>query len=137
MILFIIILIDKKSENNYLFLQLIKEDKNKSFYIFFQNQGTQILNTSLYNYNNIEIFYSKNNYGNLIRYQNNIIPVFKFYGNSQSLFYYEFGNSMTYNYNNDENLKVELFKGTKVKFIFKPFELKGEANYNIYLFKLT
>ena len=130
-------MIDKKSENNYLFLQLIKEDKNKSFYIFFQNQGTQILNTSLYNYNNIEIFYSKNNYGNLIRYQNNIIPVFKFYGNSQSLFYYEFGNSMTYNYNNDENLKVELFNGTKVKFIFKPFELQGEANYNIYLFKLT
>ena len=126
--------------NNYLigsllFLQLIKEDKNELSTVFIQSQGNNILNTDLFYYNHIDIFNSYNYYGEIFSIQNiNSNLVFKFYERKKSLFYYEIGSFLTYNYNYDESLKIELIESSKYKLIFKPFEKDGIANYVLYVF---
>ena len=128
---------DKQNQDNLLFLQFIKENKNEYTSVYIENQGNNILNTNLYFYNNINIFNSYNNIGKLFSLENNLNNiVFKFYELKKSLFYYEFGSSMNYNYNEDESLKVELMKGSKTKYLlkFKPFEKEGIANYEVFIF---
>ena len=128
------------NENDFLFLQLIKSSKNELASVYIQSQGNNILNTiDLFYYNTINIFNSYNNSGELFKIPDNTNIVFKFYETKESLFYYEIGSSLTYNYIHDESLKVELFENSKTKYrlIFKPFENEGEANYEIYLFNST
>ena len=127
---------DKQNQDNLLFLQFIKEKKSEFESLYIENQGNNILNTDLYFYNNINIFNSYNNLGKLFSLENNLNIVFKFYELKKSLFYYEFGSSMNYNYNDDESLNAELIKDSKTKYIlkFKPFEKEGIANYEVYIF---
>ena len=125
------------NNNNSLFLKLIKNNQNEYNTIFIQSQEDSILNTNLFNYNNINIFESNDNNGKIFLIPKNINLVFKFDESIKSLFYFEFGNdSMTYNYNEDINLKIELIKDSKYQYNlkFKPLETNGLANYEVFIF---
>ena len=50
------------------------------------------------------------------------------------MFYYEIGDFLSYNYNYDESLIIELIDTSKYKLLFKPFEKEGIANYVLYVF---
>ena len=128
---------EKIKDNCTLFLKLIKKDINEYNTIYIQSQGNNILNTNLFNYNNINIFGPNENNGKLFLIPKKDTIVFKFDESKKSLFYYEFGNdSMSYNYNEDINLKVDLIKDSNSKYIlkFKPLETNGFADYEVFIF---
>ena len=138
-IIYYIINENKELEGNSLFLQIIKENKTDLSKIYIQSKGNNILNTDLYYYNDINLFNSHSNDGSVFQLQNNLNLVFKFYETKKSLFYYEFGNSLSFNYNDDISVKAELIKDSKNKYIlkFKPFEKEGMADYEVFIFNWT
>ena len=128
--------INKKTDDTLLFTEIIpKEIQTNVYPISIENKNTTLFTF----FKTIEIlnYSDKSSCAKLINI-NGKTPYIKIWDITiESLFLYESGNKLTYNYINDKRVFSEIIEADPRDYYllnFKPFETDGYAKYDIYIF---